>query len=93
MTKPKVRAAKFVVVLAAAVLAGLAATLAAVLVAHEILVPIYGPNLAPIDDTLPMVAAVWGSYLVGSVAGLAVLVLDWRRFVRGPRSIAGLERA
>jgi hypothetical protein len=64
-----VRAAKVVVVLAVAVLVGLAATTVSVLLAHEILVLIYGDDLSPIDDTLPMITTLWGSYLVGSSPG------------------------
>ena len=82
MTKHPVRAAKCVVVLAVAVLAGIAATTATVLLAHDVLVLIYGEDLAPIDDTLPMIIAVWGSYLVGIVTGIAVVMLGWRRLVR-----------
>ena len=36
-----------------------------------------------------MITAVTFDYLVGIVAGLLVLVVGWRRFVRGPRTIAG----
>jgi bacteriorhodopsin len=88
-----VRAAKVVVVLAVAVLVGLAATTVSVLLAHEILVLIYGDDLSPIDDTLPMITTLWGSYLVGIVAGLVVLVVGWRRFVRRSAAVAGSRRA
>ncbi len=83
MTKYLLRAAKFVVLAGIAVLAGLVAAFACALVGHWILVLRYGDDLNAIDDTLPMIAAVWTSYLVGVVVGLGVLVLGWRRFVRG----------
>ena len=89
MTRHLVRAAKFAVLAGIAVLVGLAATFACVLVGHEILVLLYGDDLSVIDDTLPMIAVVWTSYLVGVVVGLGVLVLGWRRFVRGR---SGLRR-
>ena len=78
MTRHLIRAAKFVVLAGIAVLVGLAATFACALVGHWILVLFYGDDLSIIDDTLPMIAAVWTSYLVGVV----VLVLGWQRFVR-----------
>ena len=88
-----VRATKVAVVLAVAVVVGLAATIVSVLLAHEILVLIYGDDLSPIDDTLPMITALWGSYLVGIVAGLVVLVVGWRRFVRGSKASAASRQA
>jgi hypothetical protein len=78
-----VRAVRFAAVLGVAVLTGLAVTIAAAFLGHEVLVRIYGEDLAPIDDTLPMIVAVWTAYLAGAVAGMAVLVQGWRRFVRG----------
>ena len=60
---------------------------------HEVLVLIYGEDLSVIDDTLPMITAVWGSYLVGILAGLLVLVVGWRRFVRGSKAFAGSRKA
>lgn len=87
------RATTLAVLLAVAVLVGLAATTASALLGHEILVPIYGDDLSPIDDTLPMITTVWGSYLVGIVAGLLVLVVGWRRFVRGSRSSVGSHQS
>lgn len=88
-----IHATKFAVVLAVAVLVGLAATTASVLLSHEILVLIYGEDLSVIDDTLPMITAVWGSCLVGIVAGMLVLVVGWRRFVRGSNASAGSRQA
>ena len=61
-----VRATKFATVLAVAFLVGLAATTASVLLGHESLVLIYGEDLSVIDDTLPMITAVWGSTWSGS---------------------------
>lgn len=87
------RATTLAVLLAVAVLVGLAATTASALLGHEILVLIYGDDLSPIDDTLPMITTVWGSYLVGIVAGLLVLVVGWRRFVRGSRSSVGSHQS
>lgn len=49
---------------------------------HEVLVLVYGQDLSPIDDTLPMIVAVWTAYLAGILTGLSVLVLGWRRLVR-----------
>ena len=93
MSKHLVRAAKLVVVLAAAVVIGVAVAIGSALLGHEVLVLIYGEDLSPIDDTLPMIATVTLDYLAGIVAGLVVLVVGWRRFVRGPRSIAGPHQA
>ena len=88
-----VRATKVAVVLAVAVPGGLAAAIASALLGHEVLVLLYGEDLSVIDDTLPMIIAVWSSYLVGIVAGLLVLVVGWRRFVRGSAAVAGSRRA
>lgn len=88
-----VQATKLAVVLAVAVLVGLAATTVSVLLAHEILVLIYGDDLFPIDGTLPMITTLWASYLVGIVAALLVLVVGWRRFVRRSAAVAGSRRA
>lgn len=87
MSSPLARAAKFVVVLAVAVLAGLAVALGWALVGHEVLVFVYGQDLNRIDDTPPMFVAVASAYLAGIVAGLVALVVGWRRFVRRPRTI------
>ncbi len=82
MTRHLIQAAKLVVLAAIAVLVGLAAAFASALVGHWILVLRYGDDLSIIDDTLPMIAAVWTSYLAGAGVGLGVLVLGWRRFMR-----------
>jgi O-antigen/teichoic acid export membrane protein len=86
MTNHLVRTVRFAIVLAVAVLVGLAATIACAVLGHEVLVLIYGEDLSVIDDTLPMVTAVLRSYLVGVVTGLLALVVGWRRFVRGAGS-------
>jgi hypothetical protein len=53
------------------------------LLGHEVLAAVYGDEgIAAIDDTLPMFVAVGSAYLAGIVAGLAVLVIGWRRFFR-----------
>jgi hypothetical protein len=87
--KHLLRAATFAVVLAVAVVVGVAVAFGSALLGHETLVLVYGGDLSVIDDTLPMVTAVWTSCLAGIVAGLVVLVVGWRRFVRGPGSNAG----
>ena len=92
MSKHLIRAAKLVVVLAAAVVIGVAVTIGSALLGHEVLVLIYGEDLSPIDDTLPMIATVTLDYLAGIVAGLVVLVVGWRRFVRGPRPVEGSQQ-
>ena len=93
MSEHLVRGAEFAVVLAVAVLAGVAITIGSALAGHEVLVLVYGADLAPIDDTLPMIAAVAFDYLAGIVSGLVVLVLGWRRFVRRPRTAVGPRQA
>lgn len=82
MSEHLVRAARFVLVLAFAVLAGVAFAFAFGLLGHEILALAIGEDLAPIDDTLPMIVAVWTSYLAGAVSAFVILVFGWRRFVR-----------
>ena len=82
-------AARFAVVLTVAVFAGVAVTFASALLGHAILVRIYGENLAPIDDTLPMITVVACSYIAGMATGLLVLMRGWRRFVRRPRPSSG----
>lgn len=86
MTKHLIRAAAFMGLAGIAVLVGLAATFTCALVGHWILVLFYGEDLSNIDDTLPMIAAVWTSYLVGVAVGLSVVALGWRRFIRRGRS-------
>jgi hypothetical protein len=39
-----------------------------------------------------MITAVAFDYLAGIAAGLVVLVVGWRRFVRGPRTTAGRDQ-
>jgi len=72
-----------IIVLVAAVLVGVSVAFASAFIGHEVLVRIYGENLAPIDDTLPMFLAVLTDYLAGALSALVVVALGWRRFVRG----------
>ena len=82
MSEHLVRTARLVLVLAIAVLAGVAVTFAFALLGHGILVLIFGENLAPIDDTPPMIVSVWTSYLAGALSAIVILALGWGRFVR-----------
>ena len=82
MSELLVGAARFVLVLTCAVLAGVAITFAFALLGHEVLLRRFGEDLSPIDDTPPMNVAVWFSYLAGAVSAFVVLALGWRRFVR-----------
>ena len=92
MSRHMVRAATFAVVLAVAVIVGVAATTGVALLGHGVLVLAYGDDLAAIDDTFPMVVAVRGAYLTGTLSGLVVLVLGWKRVVRRPHSVVGPRR-
>lgn len=83
------RALVLVVVAVIAVLVGVAVAFGSALLGHEILVLRYGPDLSPIDDTLPMYAAVWGAYAAGFVAGLLVLAVGWWWLVRPARPRQG----
>lgn len=77
-----VQAGRLIIVVAAAALVGVAVAFASALIGHEVLVRIYGENLAPIDDTLPMILAVWTAYLAGGLSAVALIALVWRRFIR-----------
>ena len=88
-----VRATRFAIVLAIAVVAGVGVTIGSALLGHEVLVLVYGENLAPIDDTLPMDVGVAFSYLAGILSALIVLTLGWRRFVRRPHTVLGPKEA
>jgi hypothetical protein len=77
-----VQAGKLIIVLGAAALVGVAVAFACALIGNRVLTAIYGENLAPIDDTLPMILAVWTSYLVAVLSAIAVVVVGWRRFIR-----------
>lgn len=77
-----VQVGRLIIVVAAAALVGVAVAFASALIGHEVLVRIYGENLAPIDDTLPMILAVWTAYLAGGLSAVALIALGWRRFVR-----------
>jgi hypothetical protein len=73
---------RLIIVLTAAAIVGVAVAFACALIGHEVLVRIYGENLAPIDDTPPMILAVWTSYLAGGLSALLVVTTGWRRVVR-----------
>lgn len=77
-----VQVGRLIIVLAAAGIVCVAVALASALIGHELLVRIYGENLAHIDDTLPMILAVWTAYLAGGLSAVAVVALGWRQFVR-----------
>ena len=79
MARAVIYLAKVAVLVTLAVLVGIAATVGAALLGHEVLVLAYGENLAPIDDTPPMVIAVSAAYIGGVLSGLSVLVIGWRR--------------
>jgi hypothetical protein len=82
MSHVLVQVGKLIVVLVVAGTVGMVMALVVALLGHEVLVRLYGENLAPIDDTPPMVFAVWASYLAGAASGLLVLVVGWRRLAR-----------
>ncbi len=73
---------RLVILLVAAALVGVSVAVACALFGHAALVWVSGQNLAPIDDTPPMILAVWTSYLAGGLSALVVFALGWRRFVR-----------
>ena len=82
MSNHLIQAGRFLIVLAVAALAAVGVALASALIGHETLVLIFGENLAPIDDTLPMIVAVGTSYLFGLSSAIVVLAVGWRRFIR-----------
>ena len=75
-------AAKLILLLLVAVGAGIAVVFGVAFLGHALLVRIYGETLASIDDTLPMIVAVWGAYLAGFATALVILVVGWRRLTR-----------
>ena len=75
------RVGRIIFVLAAAVLAGVAVTIAVALIGHQVLVRIYGDDLAPIERTLPWIVALGTSYLAGAVSALVAGALGWRQLV------------
>jgi hypothetical protein len=76
-----VQVGKMAIVLAVAALVSVAVAFACALISHEVLVAIYGEDLSPIDDTLPMILATWTSYFASGLSAVAVVALGWRRFV------------
>ncbi len=77
-----IQAGKLLIVLAAAALVGVAVAVACALIGNRLLTAIFGENLAPIDGTLPMILAVWASYLAAALTAILVVALGWGRFVR-----------
>jgi len=75
------QAAKLMLLLAAAVFVGVALTMASALAGHEILVRIYGENLAPLDDTFPLNLAVAISYLIGATSAVILIAFGSRRLL------------
>ena len=79
-------AAKFAVLVAVALMVGIAVAVACALLGHQILVLTVGEaNIAAIDESLPMYFLVACTYLAAIVAGLLVFVAGWRRFLRRSR--------
>lgn len=80
------RAVVAVAIVVVAVLAGIAVVFVAALRGHQFLVLTVGEERIPaIDDTPVMRGLVVGAYLAGGLAGLAVAISGWARFLR-PRS-------
>jgi hypothetical protein len=78
--------AKLAILLAVAILAGVAVFFACALVGREVLMWRYGENLAGIDDTLPMILAVRTSVLVSVASAVLVLAAtSWRFLLRPAR--------
>lgn len=81
-----VRAVRLVILIAVACGVGIAVTMAAALLAHQILVLWVGEAGIPaIDDTPLMFALAAGVYLAGGISGLAALAYGWVRFIRRSR--------
>jgi hypothetical protein len=76
--------AKLAILLAVAILAGVAVFFACALVGREVLMWRYGENLAGIDDTLPMILAVRTSVLVSVASAVLVLAATSWRFLLRP---------
>jgi hypothetical protein len=77
-----IQVGRLIIALAASAVVGIAVAFASALIGHELLVRIYGENLAPIDDTLPMMLAVWTAYAASALSAVGVAAVGWRRFVR-----------
>jgi protein-S-isoprenylcysteine O-methyltransferase Ste14 len=81
-----VRAIALLTLFAIAVAAGILVAIVGALLIHQVLVLTVGEEGIPdIDGTFLMTALLFGNYAIAIVAGLAVLVFGWRRFVR-PRT-------
>ena len=75
--------AKLAILLPVAILVGAGVYVACALVGHEVLVWRYGEDLAPIDDTLPMILAVRISVVVSIAGAVFVFAVGcWRFFLR-----------
>ena len=92
VSKSLVLAGRLAILLVVAILAGIGVFVVCAVLGRDVLMWRYGENLAPIDDTLPMVLAVRAALLI-SVA-IAVLIFGfgcWRFVVHPLRS--GRQRA
>ena len=85
MSRSLLRVVKLGAVLLVAAVIGLAVAMGVAMLGHEVLVRLYGEELVVIDDSPPMFMAVATAYLAGIVSSVLVLLIGWRRFVRGPR--------
>ncbi len=85
MSRFLVPLAKFGVILVVAAVISFAVAMGVAMLGHGVLVRAYGEDLQLIDDTPPMFLAAACAYLAGIVAGFLVLLIGWRRFVRGTR--------
>jgi hypothetical protein len=77
-----VQVTRLIIVPVAAAVVGVVVAVVGALIGNRVLTAIYGADLAPIDDTLPMILAVWTTYLVAVLSAIAVVIVGWRRFVR-----------
>ncbi len=77
-----IRIVGLLTIVAIAIMVGVAVAFSVAFFGHEVLVLRYGKNLAAIDDTPVMIAAVVASYLAGILAGAVVIVVGWRRWLR-----------
>ena len=73
---------RLIVVLTIAALAGVVMTITVALIGHEILVRMFGDDLASIERTLPWIVALGSSYVAGMISALVVGAVAWRRLVR-----------
>ena len=77
------RAIKGLALIGAAVGIAVGVAIGVALLSHELLVATIGEDgILAIDDTPKMMALVAATYGSGALAGLVVLVIGWRRFLR-----------